>query len=612
VGWRDAAIRGLVWLGLAVTVITEGLGAMSSLRLFPLCLAWFVVLAAAVWLRWRPQWRHPRLVIPAISILDGLAICGILTIIAIVGLIALVSPPNSADAMAYHMPRVVYWAQGHSVAFFPTPYLNQIMLQPLAEYFMLQSFILSGGDQFINCVQWMASIGSIVCVSAIAQLWNAGRRGQVLAALFYATLPNGILQASGAKNDYLLALWLASMTYFAIRFVQRSERRDLTYCGIALGLALLTKATAYLYVPGILIAIFAPSFRKVGWRGPVGTVAILAGCALPINTPQYCRNLSLSGNALGFDSAQGNRFFRWRNERFGLRQTASNIIRNTADQFGARSVVWNQGVYNTAVRLHGWIQADVNDPQTTWRWTTYEPPSNANHEANANNRWHLLLLACVAIALLWGIGRKRPAAAEKAFYILGLLVGFVLFCFYLKWQPFLSRLFLPLFVLAAPVAGAELEKIRPVLLQWVLCLFLANNSRPYLFENWVRPLKGTHSILQTRRDDNYFSDMSQWDNRDSYFSAVKLVADRNCGTVGIDINEFQLEYPFQALLRQAKPRVEFVHTSVDNASSRYAGQGHTQPCAVLCMDCAGKTERLKPYRGFSKQVQLGQFVVFGP
>jgi hypothetical protein len=212
-----------------------------------------------------------------------------------------------------------------------------------------------------------------------------------------------------------------------------------------------------------------------------------------------------------------------------------------------------------------------------------------------------LILAICFLILPW---RSR----RLLLYTSALIGGFVLFCFYLKWQPFMARMFLPLFVLASPAVGFIGGEIRPAILQIVLCLFLMNSARPYLFENWVRPLKGPRSVLHTSRDRNYFADMTQWNDRDTYFEAAEAIGKLNCPLLGVDINDYQLEYPMLALLRERNPAMKFVHTGIANSSAKYARPG--TPSAILCLDCAGDTARIGLYRDFGAPRQIGKFLLF--
>jgi hypothetical protein len=582
--FRRAYVSFAVLAGALVAMMTEALSALQALTQTGAVIVVMMIAGIALVMFRREarfSWNHSW---TDVGLIGGTA--GILGIIAFT---AILSPPNSADAMAYHMPRIVYWTQQRSVAPFATPYLNQVMLQPFAEYFMLHSYLLTGGDRFVNLVQWFGCATSVIGVSLIAAQFGAGRRGQILAAVFCATLPNGILQASGAKNDYVLAAWLVAAVFFL------GEGVSPILAGCALGLAFGTKATAYLFAPPLITAILILrpwSLRSLG---------IVTMCALGLNLPQFFRNIDLSESVLGFDSAHGDGRFRWRNETFGWRETASNLIRNSTEQLGGPGEGWNQWLYTAAVSLHQHIGMNVDNPNTTWLWAAYHAPRNTNHEADAGNRWHLLILTLSFALLPW---RSR----RLLLYASSLIAAFVLFALYLKWQPFMARLFLPLFVLASPIAGIPGEKIRPPIVQIALCLFLFNNARPYLFENWVRPLKGPHSLLHSSRDADYFSDMSQWNNRETYFRAVEEVERLNCSLLGIDINDLQLEYPIQALLTKWNPSIQFMHTAVSNPSAKYARPG--RPCAVLCLDCEGDETRIARYRDFGALQRIDKFLLF--
>jgi hypothetical protein len=65
-----------------------------------------------------------------------------------------------------------------------------------------------------------------------------------------------------------------------------------------------------------------------------------------------------------------------------------------------------------------------------------------------------------------------------------------------------------------------------------------------------------------------------------------------------------------ALLREKKPGTQFVHTGVQNASSRYRAPVEGEPCAIVCLDCAGDDRRKNLYSAYAESTVVNPFVVF--
>ncbi|HXW16042.1 MAG TPA: hypothetical protein VEN79_16160 [Terriglobia bacterium] len=229
--WRAAFTQAALYWGVAVFAITEILSLFHWVTRAGLGCAWLLIdVAVAAGVR-RARSRSSAAASGACTALKSFestfrkfddtaaSYIAVVLILALVGLTALLYPPNAVDVMAYHMPRIVHWLHNRAIGFYATHVLRQLMMPPWAEYAILQFHALSGGDRFDNLVQWFAMLGSIIGVSRIAQLLGAQYRGQVLAALLCASIPEGILEASGAKNDYVLAFWHSGILARSVRAV---------------------------------------------------------------------------------------------------------------------------------------------------------------------------------------------------------------------------------------------------------------------------------------------------------------------------------------------------------------------------------------------------------
>ena len=175
--WRASFLNSAIVWGSFVVLVSEGLSLINALTPTALAVVWsaadLILACVAGWLLiglWSTPGRALTSQSPSLARMDFLLLAGVGVIFALVGLIALMSPPNTPDAMSYHLPRVVHWLQQRSLAFYPTQELRQLTSPPGAELCILQLHALSGADYLDNLPQWWSFVGSAIGVSLVASV----------------------------------------------------------------------------------------------------------------------------------------------------------------------------------------------------------------------------------------------------------------------------------------------------------------------------------------------------------------------------------------------------------------------------------------------------------
>ena len=94
----------------------------------------------------------------------------------------------------------------------------------------------------------------MMAMSLAVPLLGGSKSSQLLTALFSGTIPQGVLMASGAKNDYTLCFWLTIFLVFALAYWKQPTRWNAGGILLSCTLAVLTKTTAWLILPPLALA----------------------------------------------------------------------------------------------------------------------------------------------------------------------------------------------------------------------------------------------------------------------------------------------------------------------------------------------------------------------
>ncbi len=606
--WRASFLNSAVVWGSFVVLISEGLSLINALTPTALAVAWsgadLFLACGAGWLLirfWSTSGRVLTSQPPNLARVDFLLLAGVGVILTLVGLIALMSPPNTYDAMTYHLPRVVHWLQQRSLAFYPTQEVRQLISPPGAELCILQFHALSGTDHLDNLPCWWSFVGSAIGVSLVTSELGAGARGQVVASVVCATIPQGILRASGATNDYILSFWLVSLTWYVLRYSHELKPALLWGIGASGGLACVTKATAVVLMAPLLLCLSA-SWTLATWKQFIARIPLVILLVAAINLGYWVRNTRRYGFPLGPSAVSATGQFKFTNDTHNLGSVASNLVRNMALHLGTTSPPVDTATRHLVVGVIHLFGANENDPATTWTGTTFEiPPFNLN-EDTAGNFLNLVLIFVTLVIVVISPPLRR---SQVSLYVLGLVAAFLVFCAVFRWQPWHTRLQLPLFVLWSPVIGVVFERQFRRIITDALGATLILAAMPATLLNETRPLinRGGLFVIAAPRDRLYFS------GRPSLFEPYRIVAsltsESSCQDVGIDIPSNGYEYPLLVLLgiRPGGRQIRYV------GDEAIPLRDHSV-CALICVEC--QPARLAVYsKEFGAPRNFETVAVFG-
>lgn len=497
-------------------------------------------------------------------------------------------PPNNWDSMTYHMARIPHWIGQQSVEHFPTHVFRQVYQPPFAEFFIMHVNLLQKGDYFSNSVQLFFLLFSLFAILSLADLLGLSRRLKAIAVTLAIFLPEAMYQASATQNDLVASFFVMASLVFAVKTFRNSSPANFIFLGCAVGLAMLTKGTAYLYLFPMLLLFGLCILRNITKNKAYSSLkfaALTIVFAIGINAGHYTRNYKMNQHVLGVHKTESRMYA---NESMSPLLLTSNILKNIGLHMAPFpvNITYDKFVY----KLHDLAGVAIKNPQTNFNNMPYSAgPNIPNHEDFAPNLMHLLLGFLSFFVLAIAFFRKKQLNPLAIIYLLMLVLQGVLFCWYLKWQPWHTRLHTPLFMLSVPLICYAISLknifykmmcfIMPLLIYYGLFFDIINFTRPIITVNHVTRLGQITSPIKVSDDryNKYFAN-NRLQDAPEYKHVLACIEENKCRKIGVVIGEDDWEYPLFCNIYRDK-RVP-VHIGVSNATKGLEAKQERVDCIV--------------------------------
>lgn len=440
----DAFLKSWLIIWFYILVSTEILSAFRCLTRTGVLCAWILFFVISCYAAWTARKRFLYAI--SIGIFHHIPLSGILFFVLLAGTLCcgIIYAPNNWDSLTYHLGRVAMWIQNKSVNLYDTPISRQNYQLPLAEYCITHLSLMTGGDRFAFIVQWMSLISAACGASRITGLLSGSLKAQWRTLFFCASIPMAVYQASSTQNDLVVSAFLVIFARFLLHFTPK----NIFWVGVAFGLSLMTKGTAYIYAavigPGLgvgqLIFVSSAHRKKIFLSL---CFSVLIGILLP--SCFFLRSIQSYGKPIWAPPHH-----KYLITSVSPNLHCVNLLRHAALHLATPFEKMNRMVTHIYYRL---FPRTINHPDSTWNGSSFSIAFRW-HEDFIGNPLHFFIIVISVLLLFVANNHKMN---DIYIYTSTMILTAVVFGSLITWNEWLSRLHLPLFFLFAPGVAVIFE-----------------------------------------------------------------------------------------------------------------------------------------------------------
>lgn len=186
---------------------------------------------------------------------------GFLTFIIVALLLNLTMPITNADALAYHAARSLFWVLQGSLNHFEIADIRNLCLPINSEILYAWVILFIRTDLLLGFFAFVGYLLSIISVYNILGLMGYCVRKRLWVIFILSSFASVIVQITGTETDIIIAGLATSCIFLFWYALKHNKKAPIFMAALAYALALGTKTTSIIAIPGVGLILLALCYR---------------------------------------------------------------------------------------------------------------------------------------------------------------------------------------------------------------------------------------------------------------------------------------------------------------------------------------------------------------